>query len=301
MRQVCRHHRPLTTLLRPRLCVSKMTRHLFRPTPLPQLRNMQRSPPLLALIGSLRPISLGLPLHASSNLKGGREDVVGEKVEGEGVAAVHRRLHGSMIRLWKTSSPCLTSPRHPNGGCSRQRRLFVQAFNRLMPSILRPHYAGASSHCRACRYKCAAPCALHSVQGSSLSRMPAPPTRHCVAGSSFTSPPECCCTAPPVKRVFQPLSWTDAVSFSAEVTGLACSLLLRRLCDLRSRPPHAPTGRTQKLGLREPLRSFISGSCRPPHGLLSPSLSRLAPPTPCASFATPPIDPRNPTCFPTRK
>ena len=201
---------------------------------------MQRFPTLLALIGSLRPISLGLPLHASSNLKGGREDVVGEEVEGEGVAAVHRRLHGSMIRLWKTSSPCLTSPRHPNGGC-------------------------------------------------------------CVAGSSFTSPPECCCTAPPVKRVFQPLSWTDAVSFSAEVTGLACSLLLRRLCDLRSRPPHAPTGRTQKLGLREPLRSFISGSCRPPHGLLSPSLSRLAPPTPCASFATPPIDPRNPTCFPTRK
>ena len=72
MRQVCRHHRPLTTLLRPRLCVGKMTRHLFRPTPLPQLPNMQRFPTLLALIGSLRP------------------DVVGEEVEAEGASPAAR-------------------------------------------------------------------------------------------------------------------------------------------------------------------------------------------------------------------
>ena len=49
-----------------------MTRHLFRPTPLPQLPNMQRFPTLLALIGSLRP------------------DVVGEEVEAEGASPAAR-------------------------------------------------------------------------------------------------------------------------------------------------------------------------------------------------------------------
>ena len=124
---------------------------------------------------------------------------------------------------------------------------------------------------------------------------------NCAAGNSFTSPPACCCTVPPAKLAFLPPSWTDDASFSAEVTGPVCSLLLRRPCDLRSLSPHALPGLLMTLEPPEPPRSSTSGSCRPPHGPLSLSLLRLALPTPSASCATQLIGRRSPTRPPIRR
>ena len=139
MRQVCRHHRPLTTLLRPRLCVGKMMRHLFRPTPLPQLPNMQRFPTLLALIGSLRPISLGLPLHASSNLKGMPATAIqasqlslGYQYGGLGLRSAAADRHAAYWASWLDTLPAIQA-RSP------------QIAAHLRRALAEPHASGSTA------------------------------------------------------------------------------------------------------------------------------------------------------------